>query len=134
MPPVPVFFASGRPFPPAPCGLTIWAIGPASRSFWPIDFRNRERQFNIMRTIRRKVSRTAVSVLSVFFATTALLAAPQSPETPLAAPPVADKIADHSSPPDTIDLRDYVVLPAVGHYGRLAVQQDSVEAALISGQ
>ena len=35
--------------------------------------------------------------------------------------------------PDTIDLRDYVVLPAVGHYGRLAVQQDAVESRQIAG-
>ncbi|HEY4235182.1 MAG TPA: prolyl oligopeptidase family serine peptidase [Lacipirellulaceae bacterium] len=72
--------------------------------------------------------------LTSFIAASAIWAAPQAPETPLAVPPpVAESPIDHSSLPDTIDLRDYVVLPAVGHYGRLAVQQDAVEAEQISG-
>jgi dienelactone hydrolase len=72
-------------------------------------------------------------LLALLFAP-ACFAAPQVPETPLAAPPAAAGQAEHPSLPDSLDLHDYIVLPAVGHYGRLAVQQDAVEAQQIAGR
>ncbi len=35
---------------------------------------------------------------------------------------------------DTIELREFLVLPAVGHYGRLPIHQDAVEAQIVSGK
>jgi hypothetical protein len=65
-------------------------------------------------------------------------AAPRAPETPVTAP-VADGgsepvAASTTTPPDAIDLHDFIVLPAVGHYGRLVVQQDAVELQQITGK
>ena len=45
-----------------------------------------------------------------------------------ASEPASEPIAD------TIELQDYLVLPAVGHYGRLSVHQDALEAQWIGGQ
>jgi pimeloyl-ACP methyl ester carboxylesterase len=41
---------------------------------------------------------------------------------------------DEPSPLPTIELHDFLVLPAVGHYGRLPVHRDAVEAQLVAGE
>jgi dienelactone hydrolase len=80
------------------------------------------------------IARLALAASLAWMFATICCAAPQAPETPLAAPPaIADNSPARPVLSDTIDLRDYVVLPAVGHYGRLAVQQDAVESRQIAG-
>jgi dienelactone hydrolase len=62
-------------------------------------------------------------------------AAPHAVDAPSVAPAAfGDAADDATTPPDMIELRDYLVLPAVGHYGRLAVQQDAVELQQITGR
>jgi predicted esterase len=64
-------------------------------------------------------SRTAVCFFAVALATTAAIA--DDPK-PLAAEPAA-----------TIVPTEYLILPAVGQYGRLPLQRDAVEADLVAG-
>ncbi len=46
----------------------------------------------------------------------------------------ADETNNVASVPATIELHDYLVLPAVGNYGRLPLQQDAVEAEIVAGK
>ena len=90
----------------------------------------------MMQPLQRPMAHMAWATLSILVLVSQCVAAPQALETPPA--PVADGGGDAapnaSAPPDTIELRDYMVLPAVGHYGRLAVQQDAVELQQITGK
>src|SRR6516225_5810346 len=72
-----------------------------------------------MRTNLRIAPCTVLAATLTCFTAANLSAAPQAPETPLNGAPAAEI---PPGLPDTIDPRDYVVVSAVGHYGRLAVQ------------
>ena len=80
-------------------------------------------------------ARLAPALLLTLVLIAPCFAAPHAPETPVVAP-VADGGSEPAAtpPPDSIELRDFMVLPAVGHYGRLAVQQDAVELQQITGK
>ena len=51
----------------------------------------------------------------------------------LSAAVAAEPQSDAAAPPDTVALTEYLVLPAVGQYGRLPLHRDAVEAQLVAG-
>jgi len=68
-------------------------------------------------------------------ATTLSSALAQPTDEPQAATgPALFEPAVSSSLPMTIELDDFLVLPAVGNYGRLPLHQDAVEAEIVSGK
>ena len=69
-------------------------------------------------------SRTAVYFFAVALASAAAIA--DEPTKTVEGPPVAEPAA-------TIVPTEYLVLPAVGQYGRLPLQRDAIEAELVTG-
>ena len=51
----------------------------------------------------------------------------------LSAAVAAEPESDAAAPPDAIALTEYMVLPAVGQYGRLPLHRDALEAQLVAG-
>ncbi len=74
-------------------------------------------------------SRTAVCFFAVVLATVAAIA--DEPKKTAADPPAAEPPA--AEPAATIVPTEYLVLPAVGQYGRLPLQRDAIEAQLVTG-
>ena len=73
----------------------------------------------------------ALAVLMCLAQSAAQLAVADEPAKS-AGPAIVDPV-NTSQLPATIELHDYLVLPAVGNYGRLPLHQDAVEAQIVAG-
>jgi hypothetical protein len=80
-------------------------------------------------SIRVPVSALFIALLSVLVVPAALALAADAPHAA-----TGPALAEPATATATIELDDFLVLPAVGNYGRLPLHQDAVEAEIVSGQ
>jgi dienelactone hydrolase len=89
----------------------------------------------LLRFVRKVDGRCALVWVAWWAVVVPGTAAPVEPEKPPVAAVENDSdVRETDVPPATIEPDEYLLLPAVGHYGRLPIHQDAVESQIIADE